>query len=280
MFICPLLCVMGTCEGRCITEICSTTNTHTPPMKTPAMEDLVGKSHQFTWTVSDVHAYFQTTIDCILFYTVGSQGPMWHDPVLSSQLTPNSVSSGYKTSPEMMGDSWPGGPRNCALTRFSTVYSTPPTTVNYQPFWLGKKLNNKESTNERDEKDWSIHFNCLLPNVWEWVSLCVCACKLTYIPACTFKTGRTSVFSQRKVEFHFWYCEIDIEKGKNKTKQHSFKASDNILWSCSLELLLKNITLFSDISWGLVLFIQTGERGCLWLGLLGQGCAHPRSPSP
>lgn len=179
-----------------------------------------------------------------------------------------------------MGDSWPGGPRNCALTRFSTVYSTPPTTVNYQPFWLGKKLNNKESTNERDEKDWSIHFNCLLPNVWEWVSLCVCACKLTYIPACTFKTGRTSVFSQRKVEFHFWYCEIDIEKGKNKTKQHSFKASDNILWSCSLELLLKNITLFSDISWGLVLFIQTGERGCLWLGLLGQGCAHPRSPSP
>lgn len=273
---------MGTCEGRCITEICSTTNTHTPPMKTPAMEDLVGKSHQFTWTVSDVHAYFQTALTVLFLHDwLPGANVAWPSAVFSTYS--NSVSSGYKTSPEMMGDSWPGGPRNCALTRLPTVYSTPPTTVNYQPFWLGKKLNNKESTNERDEKDWSIHFNsdgCLLPNVWEWVSLCVCACKLTYIPACTFKTGRTSVFSQRKVEFRFWYCEIDIEKGKNKTKQHSFKASDNILWSCSLELLLKNITLFSDISWGLVLFIQTGERGCLWLGLLGQGCAHPRSPSP
>jgi len=123
----------------------------------------------------------------------------------------NTVSNGYKTSPEMMGDSWLGGAGNCAWTCFPTVYSTHncglPAILTEQEKWV----------TGRDEKDWDIHLIsdcCLLPNGFKGLR----PDRRTY-QYTLLRQVEAVFFSQRKVEFSFWYCEIDIRRGGNNLFQ-------------------------------------------------------------
>lgn len=58
-------------------------------------------------------------------------------------------------------------------------------------------------------------------------------CDLPDGPTHAFKKAEAVFFSQRKVEFSFWYCEID---SRRRGKITYFKMPDNTLRRCSLEL--------------------------------------------
>ena len=107
--------------------------------------------------------------------------------------------------------------------------------------------------------------------MWESVCNPVCVCYLIYTTTCTFKTGRSDFSVRGKKNLVFDTVKSIQKRGKKKP---SFFSRLQITFSevISLNCFRKIHTICSNMSWGLVLRIQTGDGGCVcYWGYVAKG---------